>query len=537
MNYKRKNIMLNNLKKVVFLFCCVSFVVSCTSEIDDLKPINQETSVSVFENPDSYQAFLAKIYAGISISGQQGPAGNPDLAGLDEGFSNYLRLYWYLQELTTDEAVIGWNDGTIKDLHYQNWTPGNEFVRTMYDRILYQIGLVNEFLRQTSDEKLNARGVNATLKAEIQTYRAEARFMRALSYSHALDFYRNVPFTTELDPIGAFLPEQTNADKLFKYIEDELIAIDSDLVPAGLNEYGRADQAAGWMLLSNLYLNAEVYTGTARYADARIQAEKVINSGVFSLEPNYSHLFLADNNLSNEIIFPIEFDGMHTQAYGMMTTIIHASIGGSMNPANFGVNGGWAGLRTTSALVEKFPGMENSLDGREMFYAAGQTLAIANISKFTDGFAIAKYKNLDKSGNPGSDAAGEFPDTDFPMFRLADAYLIYAEANLRGGGGDAGTALGYINLLRERAYGNTTGNISGSGLTLDFILNERARELYWECHRRTDLIRFEKFTTNSIWPWKGNVPGGATTEAYRNIFPIPNTDLSANPKLQQNPGY
>jgi len=184
--------------------------------------------------------------------------------------------------------VIGWNDGTIKDLHYQNWTPGNEFIRTMYDRILYQIGLVNEFLRQTSDENLNARGVDASLREDIQTFRAEARFMRALSYYHALDFYRNVPFTTEADPIGAFLPAQTNAQDLFTYIESELIAIDSELVPAGLNEYGRADQAAGWMLLSNLYLNAEVYLGTGRYADARIQAEKVINSGIYSLEPNYT---------------------------------------------------------------------------------------------------------------------------------------------------------------------------------------------------------------------------------------------------------
>jgi len=208
-----------------------------------------------------------------------------------------------------------------------------------------------------------------------------------------------------------------------------------------------------------------------------------------------------------------------------------------MSPADFGVNGGWAGIRTTSAFVEKFPGMENSADGRELFYTDGQSLEIANISKFTDGYAIAKYKNLDSSGNPGSDTSGEFPDTDFPLFRLADAYLIYAEANLRGGGGDAGTALGLINDLRERAYGNTSGNISGADLTLDFILDERARELYWECHRRTDLIRFGKFTANSIWPWKGNVPGGTTTEAYRDLFPIPNTDLSANPNLKQNPGY
>lgn len=529
--------MLNNLKKVLFLFCCVSFIVSCTSEIDNLKPINQETSATVFDNPDSYRAFLAKIYAGIAVSGQQGPAGNPDIAGLDEGFSNYLRLYWYLQQLTTDEALIGWNDGTIKDLHYQNWTAGNEFIRTMYDRIFYQIGLSNEFIRQTSDEKLNSRGIDASLQSEIKVYRAEARFMRALSYYHALDFYRNVPFVTDKDIVGAFLPNQSKAQDLFNYLESELLAIDADLVAPGQNEYGRADKAAAWMLLAKLYLNAEVYIGVDKYAEARAQVEKVINSQVYSLDANYEYLFLADNNLSNEIIFPITFDGLHTQAYGGMTFLVHAPIGGSMPPADFGVNGGWAGLRTTSAFVEKFPGMENSADGRELFYTSGQTLEIQNVSKFTDGYAIAKYKNVDRAGNAGSDSSGDFPDTDFPLFRLADAYLMYAEANLRGGGGDAATALGYINLLRERAYGDTSGNISASDLTLDFILDERARELYWECHRRTDLIRFGKFTTSSIWPWKGKVPGGTTTESFRNIFPIPTSDLSANPNLIQNPGY
>lgn len=530
--------MLNKIRKIAMLAFGLLAIVSCTKEINDLKPINQATADEVFENPAAYRSFLAKIYAGIALSGQQGPAGNPDIAGLDEGFSNYLRLYWKLQELTTDEAIIGWNDGTIKDLHYQNWTAGNEFISTMYARIFYQISLCNEFIRQTTDEKLTSRGVDDALRAEIQTYRAETRFMRALSYYHALDMFQNVPFTTETSQVGAFLPPQTNPQALFTYIETELIAIDDDLKDAGQNDYARADKAAAWMLLAKLYLNAEVYLGSGQYDKALIQVKKVIDSGVYSLDSNYEHLFLADNHLSNEIIFPIAFDGLYTQAFGGMTFLCHAPVGGEMSPANFGVNGGWAGVRTTSAFVEKFPGMASSPDGRELFFTQGQTLEINDVSSFTDGYAIAKYRNVDRNGNAGSDPSGDFPDTDFPMFRLADAYLIYAEAHLNGGGGEISTAVNYINLIRERAYGNSSANITAAAFgDPNFILNERARELYWEGHRRTDLIRFNQFTANGVWPWKGNVPNGTTTPSFRDIFPIPTSDLSANPNLQQNTGY
>lgn len=529
--------MLNRIRKTALLAFCLLAIVSCTKEIDELKPINQATADNVFEDPAAYRSFLAKIYAGLAVSGQQGPAGNPDLAGLDEGFSNYMRLYWYMSELTTDEAIIAWNDGTIKDLHYQNWTAGNEFIRTMYSRVAYQIALCNEFIRQTTDEKLDPRGVDATLKAEIQTYRAEARFLRALSYYHALDMWGTFPFVTDAAEVGAFLPSQGSAQEIFDYVDSELLAIDTDLVDAGQNEYARADKAAAWMLLSKLYLNAQVYIGTDRNSDALNQIEKVINSNQYSLEPEYEHLFLADNDQSIEIIFPIAFDGLFTQAYGGMTFMVHAPVGGRMSAAAFGINSGWAGVRTTSAFVEKFPGMEDSADGRELFFTDGQSLEINNVSAFNNGYAIAKFRNVDRNGIAGSDPSGNFPDTDFPMFRLADAYLIYAEANLRGGGGSLSTALGYINSLRERAYGDTSGNITTADLTLPFILNERARELYWECHRRTDLIRFDQFTENGVWPWKGNVASGTTTASFRNVFPIPTSDLSANPNIQQNPGY
>ena len=538
-NIKHKA-MLRIIKTVFFAFIMIGFIQSCESNLDLQPEDNRLTADAVFEDPAAYKAFLAKIYAGISLSGQQGPAGDADLSGLDEGFSNYLRLYWKMQELTTDEAIIGWNDGTIKDLHAQTWTSGNEFIRTMYSRLFYQVALTNEFLRQTTDAKLDARGVDAALRAEIQDYRAEARFMRALTYWHAMDLFANVPFVTENDPIGAFLPPQIQRADLFDYVESELLAIENEIVPARQNEYGRADQGAVWMLLSKLYLNAEVYTTTPRYSDVITYTNKVIGAG-YSISTNpYYHLFLADNNTNGtqtEVIFPIAFDGLNTQSFGGMTFLVHAPVGGSMTPSNYGINGGWAGVRTTATFVEQFPGEENSADGRALFYTDGQTKAIANVSPFTNGFAIEKFRNVDVNGVQGSDSTGDFADTDFPMFRLADAYLMYAEAYIRGGGGSAANAVTYINQLRIRAYGNSTGNITQSDLTLNFILSERSRELFWEAHRRTDLIRFGQFSSQGIWPWKGNVAQGVTTESCRDVMPIPATDLGINTNLQQNEGY
>ena len=152
-----------------------------------------------------------------------------------------------------------------------------------------------------------------------------------------------------------------------------------------------------------------------------------------------------------------------------------------MDPSVSGIDNGWGGTRTTSAMVLKFDTLN---DQRALFYTDGQNLEIEDVTRFTDGYAIVKFTNVDKDGNPGSNLT--FPDTDYPMFRLADAYLMYAEAVLRGGNGSIDDALSYINELRERAFGDSSGNISAGELDLDFIIDERARELYWEGHRRTD---------------------------------------------------
>lgn len=540
-NYiNNKAMMLRTIKTVLVVLSLVFFMQSCDDRLN-LEPEDARlTAGAAFEDPAAYKQFLAKLYAGISLSGQEGPAGSPDLAGLDEGFSNYLRLYWKMQELTTDEALIAWNDGTIQDLHTQVWTSGNEFIRTMYSRLMYQVALTNEFLRQTTDAKLGERGVAAELRTEIQTYRAEARFLRALTYWHAMDLFANPPFVTENDPIGAFLPPQIQRADLFDYVEGELLDLLDDMEAPRANEYGRADRAAAWMLLAKLYLNAEVYTGTSRYADVITYTNNIINAGYIIPSVPYTYSFQADNDANgaqDEVIFTIPFDGLRTQAFGGMTFLTHAPVGGSMNPANFGINGGWFGVRTTPTFVELFPGEANSNDGRALFYTDGQNKDINTVSVFTDGYALTKYRNVDVNGNPGSDTSGDHTDIDFPMFRLADAYLMYAEAVVRGGGGSMNEAVGYINQLRARAFGDTSGNITQANLNLDFIIDERGRELYWECHRRTDLIRFGQFSDSGVWQWKGGVPQGTTTESFRDLMPLPATDLGINTNLEQNEGY
>jgi starch-binding outer membrane protein, SusD/RagB family len=524
--------------KISILAIALLAMSSCLKDLDR-EPFIEVTSAKVYKDALAYKQVLAKIYAGFAVTGQEGPAGNKDIQGIDEGFSNYLRQYYNAQELPTDEAVVGWNDGTIKDLHWMNWGTSNEFITALYYRIFYQISLCNEYIRECTDAKLSERGLTTELGADIKNFRAEARFMRALSYWHALDLYRNVPFVTEEDKVGAFFPLQKKPAELFAYIESELKAIEGDLKAPRSNEYARADQAAAWTVLAKLYLNAKVYTGTDRNTDCIEYCKKIINAG-YTLEPNYRQLFMIGNDKSKEVIFPIAFDGLQTQTWGGMTFMVHAPVGGTMNKADFGINGGWAGYRTTKTFVSKFADVTGATDTRAMFHTDGQNLEIDNIATFKEGYAIGKYKNVDINGKAGSDPSGNHIDTDYPMFRLADIYLMYAEAVLRGGtGGDRAAALGYVNALRTRAYkGTAAGNIKDSDLTLDFILDERARELQWECHRRTDLIRFDKFASDKyIWPWKGNVKDGRGIEVYRTIFPIPASEMTANPKLIQNTGY
>lgn len=503
--------------------------VGCTDTT--VEPKSTVTDANVFNDANSYRAFLAKVYAGLAVSGQQGAAGRGDIEGIDEGFSQYLRLYWEAQTLPTDEAVIGWGDVGLPEMNTQLWASSNSFVVAMYYRVFFQVGMANQFLRETTDDKLAERGVSNEIKAQVKQYRAEARFLRALSYWHGIDLFGDIPLITDAQPLSSTPPAQNTRTEIFNFIVTELNAIKADL-PSGAGSYGRATKGAASMLLAKLYLNSAVYTGTARYAEALTAAQEAINSG-YSLDSNWRRMFSADNHTSPEIIFAITQDGLKTQTWGGMTFLVHAAVGGDMNAGNYGIDGGWWGLRLKPEAYRLFTAGDRRAS---YFFTEKQSVNVGSIGDWFQGIAAPKFTNKTSTGSNGSHAT--HPDTDFPMFRLADAYLMYAEAVLRGGGGTRAQALTYVNTLRQRAFGDASGNITDAQLTLDFILAERGRELLWEAHRRTDLVRYGRFTGGTyLWQWKGGVQAGKATEAFRDLYPLPANELVANPNLKQNAGY
>ncbi|TAJ14110.1 RagB/SusD family nutrient uptake outer membrane protein [Marinilabiliaceae bacterium JC017] len=543
------------MKKGIFqniglLLFSLMILSSCVNDLD-VTPIDpsQETADKVYTSEEAFAQGLAKIYAGFAVSGQEGPDGNGDLSGFDEGHSQYWRGYFVCQELPTDECVNGWSDGNLPKMSQITWGANNEFVRSFYYRAIYQVSLANEFIRQ-----VNAVGKEEWTK--LPQYVAEARFLRALAYWHALDLFGNgVPFVTENDPIGAFFPqpagENPRGSELFTFIESELLDIVGDnvetkyeLLAPRQGLVGQADKGAAWMLLAKLYLNHAVYLGSENadyYQKARTYINKVITQGGYRLLTDsdkaqddvyspYEFLFLADNYRSDdEIIYSINYDGLYSKTWGGTTYIMNAAIGGEMTPGDYGTNGGWGGNRTTKALVNKF----DNGDNRALWFTEGQSLEITQQDQFSNGYAVVKFKNMTRDGKTGSNSTGGFADINVPVFRLSDAYLMAAEIDLRLDGTVTADNQNRIKEVRDRAGADMPASID-----LGFILDERARELYWECHRRTDLIRFGKFTSGDyVWPLKGNDLNGKAVDEKYNLMPIPFTDITANPNLKQNPNY
>ena len=545
---KIKNIYVALLATTVVAFS------SCTKDLE-VFPLDDNiiSSDKAYSDAASYTKALNKIYSVWSLSGQDGP-GSSDIDGLDPGNTVLLRSWWTIQTNTTDESKCAWGDSWVKAINSLTWNTSQvESVEGVYQRSMYVVALVNDFMKNIG---------NAPEGIDKDQYRAEARFCRALAYYTLLDMFANPPFITE-DNYSLSPAPKTRTD-LFNWIEAELKDA-REVLPARYNQYGRSDKSVVDALLARMYLNAQVYTGTDRYADCIASCKSIIASG-YQLADNYAELFMADNGENpetlKEIIFPIISDGLETQSYGIGAIILGSRSGSEANVETFGCEGGWDGFRTTGNLVRSFDfgnleeskwTADNIVDKRGIFFNDNRSIDITTTAIGTfksEGWAVYKYTN--KTSNGGNGKNKSFPDTDFLMFRLAGVYLMYAEATARGGaGGDISLATSYVNQLRARGYGNNNHSVTSDWLTASAkvggtsasikygnILNELARELYWEGTRRTDLIRYGVFTGSEyVWSEKGGIVTGVGVTDKFNLMPIPQSDISVNGSLVQNPGY
>lgn len=526
----------------------------CISDLDQY-PQTETTSKDVYTTLANYEAVLGKIYAAMVTSGQGKGGDNKDMESVlnqGDGF-DYMRMFWNMQECGTDEVASTWLTGEqTTGLTYLSWDANDAWVSDMYYRIYYNIALCNEFLRNA-----NAASFSGAEGTKMTEYKAEVRFMRALFYFHALDLYRYIPMVTENDPVGSYIPPRSTPQQTFDYIESELKDCVSDLLPASSCPYGQASQGAAYTLLAKLYLNSEAFTGVAKYAECKVACEQVLNMG-YTLESDYSKLFNADNDQrTNEIIFALPVSAEHTVSWGASTYLVCGQLSlsnSSQSAGDFGVAQGWSEFRLRPEFVDKFTesDINGSGDKRCTFFTTGQSKDVTSMKDDTTGYLSEKWSNLTDDGATASNTSDAGVETDYPLFRLADIYLMYAECVVRlkadwdpwGGGSDASDtnvvasrkqgAIYWINLLRERAGTSDVwaSNFADDEAFLQFILDERAREFYHEGYRRTDLIRFGQFTTSKyIWQWKGGVPEGQAVDSKYNIYPIPNTELTANPNL------
>ncbi|HIY47685.1 MAG TPA: RagB/SusD family nutrient uptake outer membrane protein [Candidatus Alistipes faecigallinarum] len=526
---------------------------ACIGDLDTL-PLNpsDSTSETVYgTNESGYVAGLTKLYF-CFVSNE-----TTDLQVSDAGASELTRAFWTVQEVTSDACKCAWeNDAWVRAMNTNTWSDAdNDATYAVYVRTLQGIAYANEYLRQTASDRLSDRGVSSELAAKIQGFRAEARFLRAYFYWMALDVFGEVPFTTENSPFGGGVnPKQASRKDVFDYCITELteLAADDSAMPAARSNYPRADKGAVLGLLARMYLNAEVYTGTPMWQEAKDACERIFTMG-YSLCPNYADLFRGDNgenpDVLNEVIFGVAYDAEQTQSYGGTSYLTLASIAAtdvSSTQMINGVNNGWGGIRVPYEYVEKYFNVRNAdyttgtydvNDKRgEMFYIKGRSESMEDaLYVFLNGWSCLKFNNIphdmDNDSFLATAASKAYADIDFPMIRLGEIYLIYAEACMNLG--QANTAMPKLRELSERA-----GVQAPTSITADYLLEERARELMWEGHRRTDLIRYGKFTSSSfLWTYKGGSFSGQGFDDHMKIFAIPASELAANPELHQNPGY
>jgi len=546
--------MKRNMKHIAWIAAGASMLfTACIGDLDTL-PLNpsDSTSETVYGADESgYIAGLTKLYFNF-VSNE-----TTNLQVSDAGASELVRAFWTVQEVTSDACKCAWeNDAWVRAMNTNTWSDAdNDATYAVYVRTLQGIAYTNEYLRQTASDRLSDRGVSSELAAKIQGFRAEARFLRAYFYWMALDVFGDVPFTTENSPFGGGVnPKQASRKDVFDYCISELTALaaDNSPMPAARSNYPRADKGAVLGLLARMYLNAEVYTGTPMWQEAKDACEDIFTMG-YSLCPEYTDLFRGDNGENpealNEVLFGISYDAEQTQSYGGTSYLTLAAIAAtdvSSTQMINGVNNGWGGIRVPYEYVEKYFNVRNAdysagtydvNDKRgRMFYIKGRSESMDGaLYVFLNGWSCLKFNNIphnmDQDSYLATAASKAYSDIDFPMIRLGEIYLIYAEACMNLG--QANTALPKVQDLAARA-----GVTAPTSITQEWLIEERARELMWEGHRRTDLIRYGKFTSSSfLWTYKGGSFSGQGFDDHMKIFAIPASELASNPELHQNPGY
>lgn len=551
---------------------------SCMADLDkgNIDP-NVETNPSTL-------GLYSKCYAGLIMEGNDG---NADFTIDDNGKSTLLRNIFNFNELPTDEAICWWSDGGLVDISYNKYNAATPTLKYLYYRLMSNISFENNFL------SLEAA------KEEDKTRYAEVRVIRAYNYFLMLDFFGDPAFVEKSSSESPYQAHTYNSkfdanktytraellqlgrEFLFNWVKDELLAAEPDLLEAKPEkdndpDYGRIDKGTCWLLLSRLYLNAGTYLNNdgqdnPYWDQALAYAEKVINSQYALFDDSkisetakangykpYDLLFMGDNGsngASCEALLPLMQDGTITQGYGGSLFYIAALWNDAMKSVTgkdaATTENAWSGMRVRPSFLKVFFNNPSvvvnkeakdiramNIDDRAIFWGKGndkneRTLELGENKSFFSGIVTPKWNNNYAEGGTPHDS--KFVDTDFFLFRVAEAYLNAAEAEMHLNGEGSDKAKGYIDKLRNRAHAEVH-----SSYTLNDVLDERARELYCEGLRRTDLIRFNQYGGNNAtykWELKGGSDNGSNFDKTKNVYPLPSSEILANKNLTQIDGY
>lgn len=451
----------------------------------------------------------------------------------------YPGNYFLLSECSSDMAITPtrkggdwWDGGQFKELRYHTWTPGTNVVVGSYNSAVSAITLCNKIYAMIND--------NPTIENK-ELILAEIRGVRAYWYYMLLDYYGNVPVVTDFNQKE--LPVTSKRADVYKFVLDELNAI-KDVVRADVSSasYGKITRGVVYTMLAKMYLNAEVWNpaGGAKWQECINAANEVIKLP-YLIEPNYRQSFIVKNQNSQEIIFPIVFstsDGGNHIAQRTLHYLAAPSLGLKI--------GTWNGICAMPEYVKAFDPADKRigwsfLTGEMKDPATGQIYTTAHGRPLIHTVDVTMKYGFDADGwgqTEQEDGARcwkwEFEsgqngdaENDMAIFRLADVYLMKAEALVRSGG-DIAEATRLVNVLRKRAFDDPAK--LKTTVTLDDIYKERRFELAWEISARQDMIRFGNFL-KPITGWKPQ------TDPKYLLFPIPRTARDANPNLTQNPGY